>query len=82
MSRWCRSSEAARMLGVSTRTVQRLAEAGVLRGWRFGRASWWRFDRSDLERLTQDLDLSRLSRLATPDPAPDTLGDSGYDPDA
>jgi excisionase family DNA binding protein len=82
MTRWCRSSEAARMLGVSTRTVQRLAEAGVLPGWRFGHASWWRFDRRALERLTSDAELSRLSRLASPERQADTLGDSGYDPDA
>ena len=80
MSRWCRSSEAARILGVSTRTVQRLAADARIPGWRIGHASWWTFDRATIERLARDADLSRLSRLATPEHQADTLRDSGYDP--
>jgi hypothetical protein len=62
--------------------VQRLAEARVLPGVRFGHAAWWRFDRRALEAIAADADVSRLSRLATPGPQADTLRDSGYDPDA
>ena len=79
MIHWVRSAEAARILGVSTRTVQRLAEAGALPGVRFGRSTWWRFDRRALERITADANLSRLARLASPEYDHDTLRKSGYD---
>jgi excisionase family DNA binding protein len=82
VSRWCRSTEAARILGVSRRTVQRLAEAGALPGVRFGRATWWRFDRRALERLAGDAALARLTRLSRSGNPDETLGYSGHEPEA
>lgn len=51
MTRWCRSTEAAQILGVSPRTVIRLAEAGAIPAHRFGRATWWLYDRNALTRM-------------------------------
>ena len=81
MSRWCRSTEAALILGVSVSTVQRLAEAGLLPALpRLGGfASWWQFDRQELERLAGDAALTSLTSLTSSGADPDTLQCSGHE---
>lgn len=41
------TSEAAKILGVTSRTVIRLVERGEISGWRVGEV--WRFNREDIE---------------------------------
>jgi len=46
-----RASEAAKLLGVSVWTIERLVESGELRFVRFGPMGWRRIVRGDVERL-------------------------------
>ncbi len=61
MTRWIRSTEAARLLGLSVSTVQRLAEARLIPSLRDGHARWWRFPRAEIERLAGDAALTTLT---------------------
>jgi excisionase family DNA binding protein len=60
---WCRSSEAARILGVSTSTIRRLIQHGELEARRWD-GGWYQVASADVERL------ARLMRSCVPDDDP------------
>lgn len=76
MSDWISTSDAADLLGVSARQVQRLAAAGVLpHRPRYGDLAWYQLDRRTVERLagvSHPSDTSQMSRSRVPD---DTTGE-------
>lgn len=67
---WLTTAEAARILGVSERTVLRLIQRGVLAAWRWDCRARWRIFRSSAERLLGDkaqvleADMSEMSEMS------------------
>ena len=70
---WISTSDAADMLGVSARQVQRLARDGVIpHRARWGDQTWYQLDRATVERLagmSHPSDTSHMSRSRVPDDA-------------
>lgn len=48
---WLSTAEAARLLGVSERTVRALIARGRLPAWRWGRRARWRITRAAVDRV-------------------------------
>jgi len=67
---WMSTAEAADMLGLSTRQVQRLAADGVIpHRPRWGDQTWYALDRAAVEALAGMSHLSHPSRSRVPDDA-------------
>ena len=67
MSRYLRTGDAARVLGVSPDTIRHWIERGDLYAHRFDNVGWYLIDAVDLERMR------RLLRSGAPTPDPERV---------
>jgi excisionase family DNA binding protein len=65
MQQWIGITEAARILGISRNTVQKLVEKGVLPAYEVTGVKGWQFKREDIEGLIRRVEPTK-TRAATP----------------